>query len=136
MSGSTKDLKPLERQLRRLLTVIIEQAESDAEFAARLAKVLNAPDGRHVAQAEKRKTTAFNPVDILHREGPEALQRQLELRTDTELKDILRQQGLWKRKGEKQPLNRSEATRSIIASAERRLHQGSSFLQSGPPQES
>jgi len=135
MPDNTKDLKPLERQLRKLVAVIVEEAEKNAEFAARLAKALSVSDTTHAAETSKPKATAFNPVEILHREGKEALQRQLELRTDSELKDIFRQQGLWKRKGEKQPFSRSEAVQNIAASAERRLHQGSSFLQSGQAQE-
>jgi len=130
------DTKALERHLRRLTAVIIEEAEKNAEFAARLAKVLNPLDGPEAAQAQKARAAAFNPVEVLHREGKEALHGQLELKTDAELKDILRQQGLWKRKGEKQEFNRSEAIQNIAASTERRLHQGSAFLQSGPPQHS
>ena len=136
MSDSTKDLKPVERQLRRLVAVIVEEAERNSDFAAKLSKVLSPAGDPHVAPASKPTPSAFNPVDILHREGRDALQRQLDLKTDSELTDILRKQGLWKRKGEKQEFNRSEAVQNIIANAERRLHQGSAFLQSGPGQQS
>ena len=136
MSDSTQHLKALERQLRRLVAVLLEEAHRNADFAVQLASVLSLSDAAHAPQTQKPKAAAFNPVDILHRQGREALQHQLELRTDTELKEILRQQGLWKRKGEKQHFNRSEAVQNIAASAERRLHQGSSFLQSVPAQES
>ena len=131
-----KEPKALERQLRRLVSVVVEEAGNNADFAARLTKVLCPSDGPAAARTQKSKAAAFNPVNVLHREGKEALSRQLELKTDAELKDILREQGLWKRKGEKQPFNRSEAVQNIAASAERRLDQGSSFLQSGPAQQS
>jgi hypothetical protein len=136
MSDRIKDTKAIERQLRRLMTVIVEEVEKNEDFAARVAKALNISDASDVTPTEKPKATTFNPVEVLHREGKEALQNQLELKTDTELKEILRQQGLWKRKGEKQQFDRSAAVQTIVASAETRLRQGSSFLQSEPPHQS
>lgn len=135
MSDSTNDLKLLERQLRRLVTAVIEKAQSDSGFAKQLAKILNlsgTPDSNETTKTDK---FAFNSVDILHREGREALQRQLEFRTDTELKDILRQEGVRKQKSQN-PFVRNDAILTIITRAEQQLRQGTSFLQSPPtPQE-
>lgn len=130
MPGNVKDFGLVERQLRRLVAAITEKAESDPDFAGQLARILNLSGGRQESETDKPRDATFNPVDILHREGAEALQRQLDLRTDAELKEILRQQGLRRQRGEKQ-FDRGEAIQAIKASAERRLHQGSAFLQVG-----
>lgn len=130
MSDSTQNPKLLERQLRRLINAVIEKAQSDSDFARQLAKILNLSKAADSGKIEKASKTAFNAVDILHREGREALQLQLELRTDTELKDILRQEGVRKQKSQK-PFVRNDAILTIITRAERQLHQGASFLQTG-----
>jgi len=130
MSDNTKDLKLLERQLRRLVNAVIEKAQSDSDFAQQLGKILNLSKAADLNKIEKTSKTIFNAVDILHREGSEALRHELELRTDTELKDILRQEGVRKQKSQK-PFVRNDAILTIIARAERQLHQGASFLQSG-----
>ncbi len=130
MSDSSKDLKLLERQLRRLVNAVIEKAQSDSDFAKQLAKILNLSKATGLSQIEKTSKTVFKAVDILHREGREGLRHQLELRTDTELKDILRQEGVRKQKSQKSFV-RNDAILTIITRAERQLHQGASFLQSG-----
>jgi hypothetical protein len=130
MPDRSRDTKAIERQLRKLVALIVEEVERNEDFAARIAEVLNVSDASGTTESQKPKVTAFNPVEVLHREGKEALHGQLELKTDTELKEILRQQGLSKRKGEKQQFDRSVAVQTIVASAESRLHQGSSFLRS------
>lgn len=128
MSDSANDLKVLERQLRRLVNAVIEKAQTDSDFAKQLAKILNLSKATDLGEKEKTTKTVFNAVDILHREGREALQRQLEFRTDTELKDILRQEGVRMQKSQK-PFIRNDAILSIIARAEQQLHHGASFLQ-------
>jgi len=130
MSDSTNDLKLLERQLRRLVNAVIEKAQSDSGFAEQLAKILNLSKAADSSEAGKTDKAAFNSVDILHREGREALQRQLEFRTDTELKDILRQEGVRKQKSQK-PFVRNDAILTIITRAEQQLRQGASFLKTG-----
>ena len=77
MSDSTKDLKLLERQLRRLINAVIEKAQSDSDFARQLAKILNLSKAADSGKIEKATKTVFNAVDILHREGREALQLNL-----------------------------------------------------------
>ena len=130
MSDSIKDFKLVERQLRRFVSIVIEKAQSDSEFAAQIANILNPPKAADGVETEKAAKAAFNVVDILHREGREALQRQLELRTDSELKDILRQEGVRRQKSQK-PFVRNDAILIIITRAEQQLHQGASFLQTG-----
>jgi hypothetical protein len=128
--SDSPDLKLLERQFRRLVKAVIEKAQSDSDFAKQLAKILNLSKAARSGETEKASRTVFNAVDILHREGREALQHQLELRTDTELRNILRQEGVRKQKSQK-PFVRNDAILTIITRAERQLHQGASFLQTG-----
>jgi hypothetical protein len=128
MSDSIKDVKVLERQLRRLIAIIVDQADKDPSFAARLAKVLNLSADADQNDSPKTRKDAFNPVEVLHHEGRESLQQQLEFFTDTKLKDILRQEGVKKQKGKKQ-FDRKDAILTITNQAQRRLHQGASFLQ-------
>ena len=130
MLDSTKDFKLIERQLRRLVSVVSEKAQSDSDFAAQLARILNPSKAADGGETEKTAKAAFNVVDVLHREGREALQRQLELRTDAELKDILLQVGVRKQKSQK-PFIRNDAILAIVTRADRQLHQGASFLQTG-----
>jgi hypothetical protein len=132
MPDNTKDLKLIERQLQQLVSAIIEKAESDSDFAMQLAKILIFSKTADRRESEKTGQVTFNAVDILHREGREALQRQLELRTDSELKTILRQEGVRRQKSRK-PLVRDDAILTIITRAENQLHQGSSFLQTVEP---
>jgi len=135
MSDNTNDIKTLERKLRRLINVVIEKAQSDSDFANQLVKILNPSKVSDSSETEKNDKVVFNSVDILHREGREALQRELEFRTDTELKDILRQEGVRNQKGQK-PFVRTDAILTIITRAEQQLRQGASFLKTSPtPQE-
>lgn len=128
MPDSTQNAKLLERQLRQLVNAVIEKAQSDSDFARQLAKILNLSKAADSSKIEKASKTVFNAVDVLHREGREALQLQLELRTDTELKDILRREGVRKQKSQK-PFVRNDAISTIVTRAERQLYQGASFLQ-------
>ncbi len=129
MSDSTKDIKHVERQLKRLISCVIQKAERDSEFLSQLAHILNS-DVPSPPEPERSRRTAFNSVEFLHAHGRESLQRELQFRTDTELKEILSQEGVKKQKGQKQ-LDRDDAVLTIITHAERRLAQGASFLQAG-----
>ena len=64
MSDNTKDLKLLERQLRRLVNAIVEKAQSDSDFAQRLGKILNLSKAADLNKVEKTSKTIFNAVDI------------------------------------------------------------------------
>jgi hypothetical protein len=129
MSDSTKDIKHVERQLKRIIACVIQKAERDPEFLSQLSHILHS-DVLKQTEPERSRRAAFNAVEFLHAHGREALQRELQFKTDEELKEILSQEGVKKQRGQKQ-LDREDAILTIITHAERRLAQGASFLQTG-----
>src|SRR5438552_16338414 len=107
MSDSTKDIKRVERQLKRLIACVVHKAERDPEFLSQLAHILHS-DVPKQTEPERSRRTTFNAVEFLHARGREALQRELQFKTDAELKEILSQEGVKKQKGQKQ-LDREDA---------------------------
>ena len=126
MSDNNNSIKNVERQLKRLISCIVEKAAQDPEFSSQLAHILNLESPKP-KETEKKERVSFNSVELLHTDGLEKLNNELQLKTDAELKDILSQEGVKKQKGQKQ-LNREDAISTIINHAKRRLAQGASFL--------
>lgn len=128
MSANNKEHKFIERQLKQLVTCVLQKAENDPEFAAGIAAALSFTSNTHAPALEKPRKISFNSVEFLHRDGRELLGRELNLRTDSELKEIMNLDGIKNLKGLKQ-FDRGAAISQIITHAERRLSQGSTFLQ-------
>jgi hypothetical protein len=124
-----KLLRSLNAKLTRLMRCVIAKAGDDPDFAQQLGDVLrgNRRDGSRSEEPAPPKRKHFNPVTFLHENGPERLRAQLGYKTDSELRDIIRGEGIVKGK-EVNTLERDKMIDDIIAHADRRLHQGSSFL--------
>jgi hypothetical protein len=123
-----KLVKSLEAKLTRVVRCVAAKAADDPEFAQQLADALGT-NGRG-APPEKptpAKRTHFNPVTFLHENGEERLRAELGYKTDSELRDIVRAEGILKGK-EVNALEREKMISDIVSHADRRLHQGSSFL--------
>jgi hypothetical protein len=124
-----KWLKSVEAKLSRLVRCVVAKASDDPEFARQLAAVFEV-DGRDATPTEKPtppKRRHFNPVTFLHEHGEERLRIELGFKTDSELREIIRSEGIMKGK-EVNALERDRMINDIIAHSDRRLHQGASFL--------
>lgn len=124
-----KLMKSLEAKLSRLIRCVITKAGNDPDFAQELGIVLEV-GGSEVTPAAKStpaKRKQFSPVTFLHENGEERLRLELGYKTDSELRDIIRGEGIAKGK-EVSALDRDKMINDIVAHADRRLHQGSVFL--------
>lgn len=116
----------LEQKFRALVDCVLAKASSDAEFGMELAEIL---DGEtHADQPEPKLTggrdkRVFNPVLFLKEHGDAALKRELDTRTDDDLRAILRAQGL-RRGKELKRLPRTDMLHEIASGALVQLKQG------------
>lgn len=122
-------LKALELKLTSLMNCILNKAAIDADFMSQLEEVLLSDSLRAVLRESKKKAkkSFFNPVAYLHEHNENELRTELEGKTDTDLRLILRSEGIRKGK-ELKNIERRQMIDEIIQSSVRRLRQGSSFL--------
>ena len=109
-----------------LVDCVMAKADDDTAFADQLAQILlsetaseRAP--RRVTRPKPKQT--FNPVQFLKDHGEAALDRELEGRTDDDLRNILRYHGLRRGKDVKK-LERAEMLRVIANGSRTKLKQG------------
>jgi hypothetical protein len=122
-------VKALEGKLSRLVRSIVKKARDDSDFAQEICEIL-APEGRGASSVEPStpaKRQQFNPVTFLHEHGQDRLCTELGYMTDSELREIIRAQGI-RRGKEVQTIERGDMINEIVAHSDRRLHQGASFL--------
>lgn len=125
------NLRAIEGKLRNLLSCILDRATKDATFAHQLEEIFLTDSFRKTTATKKKKTQGryFNAVEFLHVNGEAKLRAALDSKTDSELRLILRSDGI--RKGQDlKSIERPEMIDEIVRNAERRLKQGSSFLMS------
>ena len=122
-------IKALEIKLTNLVNCILNKALVDAEFANRLEEVLISDSLRVLLKERKKKPikSVFNPVAFLQEHNEIELRTELEEKTDTDLRSILRSEGIRKGK-ELKNIERQQMINEIVQSSIRRLKQGSSFL--------
>jgi hypothetical protein len=122
-------LRALETKLTNLSRCILNEAERNDEFARRLEEVLISDSLRNILGETKKKPQKdiFNSVGFLHENGEGKLREELERKTDSELREILRSEGIKKGK-ELKVINRQQVIEEIITNSQRRLTQGASFL--------
>ncbi len=118
--------KRLLRTLRSLVDCVMAQVDRDEAFADDLAQILL--NGKSVDRSTKKTVSnkpdqAFNPILYLKDHGEQALQRELENRSDDELRAVLRFQRLRSAK-ELKKLNRSEMLRDVVNGSLAKLKQG------------
>lgn len=121
--------KALETKLTNLLRCVLTEAEKNEEFAQRLEEILISDSLRNILGENKKKLQkdAFNVVGFLHEHGEDKLREELGIKTDSELKEILRSEGIKKGK-ELRTIDRQQMIEEIVTKSQRRLRQGSSFL--------
>lgn len=128
-STDAKLLKLVKGKLVRLLNCVMAKAADDEVFAQELVNILRT-DERGVGVEKKsmtEKQKGFNPVGCLHEYGESRLRSELCQMTDDQLRDLIREQGIAKGK-EVRTLLRDKMIEDIVQFADRRLHQGTSFL--------
>jgi hypothetical protein len=124
-----KQIKALEVKLTSLVNCILNKAASDTEFATQLEEVLLSDSLRVVLQENKKKAqkSTFNPIAFLRENSIDILKAELERKTDSELRLIVRAEGIKKGK-ELKSMERQQMIDEVIQNSERRLKQGSVFL--------
>lgn len=136
LNDNTNILDDIEMKLKSLVDCIISKAANDSGFALQLEKILlielskkeTLVDSiKEVTKNKKDKKQNFNSVDYLHNHGEIKLRDELNLRTDNELKQILRASGSGKTRIPK-TVERQKLIEDIVMITTRTLKQGSSFL--------
>ena len=120
------DLKAIDSKLRRFVDCVMKKAKGDDAFALELRRILLS--GTQPDHSEKKpKPLQFEPVSFLHAQGEEKLRHELSLKTDSELRTILKAEGVLRGK-EAKVLERQFMISEIVQYAVRKLNQGSAFL--------
>jgi len=129
LETNSEILKAIEIKLNGLVRCILDEAGRNAEFANQLETILISDSLKSALGEPKKKLPReiFNVVGFLHENGLDKLREELERKTDSELREILRSEGLKKGKDLKS-VEREQMLEEIITSSQRRLTQGASFL--------
>ena len=125
----SKRLRAIEIKLTNIVNAVINKAATDPEFANQLEEVLISDSLRKILgeKNKKAKKPAFNPVAYLHEHDKDKLRVELDGKTDSELRLILRSEGIRKGK-ELKSLERQQMIDEIALYSDRTLKQGSAFL--------
>lgn len=136
LKDNPKIVNDLKIKMKNLVDCIIAKAATDSEFAMQLEKILlselpvteiSVNPIKETIKNKKDKKQNFNPVDYLHNHGEIKLRDELNLRTDNELKQVLRASGSGKTRIPK-TVERQKLIEDIVMITTRTLKQGSSFL--------
>ena len=124
-----ENLKAIERKLTNLVNCILNKASTDPEFASQLYDILISDSLKAILREKKKrpKELAFNLVAFLHEHGKEELLKTLREKPDSDLRIMLRSEGIRKGK-ELKALERQQMIDEIFAHSEKKLKQGSVFL--------
>lgn len=127
-------IKVLKSKITKLVKVVLDEATANEEFRLKLESVFGedapvakpAKTATRTVKASKAKET-FNHVSFLQEHGNEKLAAELSLKTDTELKAILRKEKI-RNTRELNKMERQQMIDEILQDAESRLGGGTSFL--------
>ncbi len=83
--------------LRKLFKVIIDEAENNPEFSAKIEQIFSQKNPAKKTAANRasnrRDLPVINPIDIIA-EGEESLREKLQVLTEKQLKDIISYHGM------------------------------------------
>lgn len=129
MSDEDKIKNALEVKLSSLLNCILNEVERNPVFAREIENILISDSLKKTLREKKSRKNKihFNVLEFLQNHNIEELRSELNLKSITELKEIIRKDGVKKVK-ELKDLSREQIIESIIQNAQRKLNQGSSFL--------
>lgn len=129
MSDEDKMKKAIETKLSNLLNCILNEVDKNPIFAKEIEDVLLSDSLKRILKEKKNKKIKinFNTLEYLQNNNPEELRTVLNIKSLTELKAILKNDGAKKAK-ELKDLSREQIIENIIENAQRKLNQGSSFL--------
>jgi len=132
LKPNSPNLKKLEVKLKNLVKCILDKAATDSEFSRQLEEILLSDSLSQVIATPKSKPvkSGFKSVDYLDQHDESKLREELNSKTDTELRQILKEESNRKAKDLKN-VEHQQLIDDIVANANRVLKQGSSFLQVG-----
>ncbi|MHB8335785.1 MAG: hypothetical protein ACYDEE_00010 [Ignavibacteriaceae bacterium] len=130
MSNEEKIKTAIEIKLSSLLNCVLNEIEKNPSFAKEIENILLSDSLKKTLKEKKNKKdkTFFNTLEFLQNQNVGELRSELNLKTITELKEIMKKDGNKKAK-ELKDLSREQIIESIIQNAQRKLNQGRSFLQ-------
>jgi hypothetical protein len=129
MSDEEKLKKAIETKLTNLLNCILNEVEKNPSFAKQVEEILLSDSLKKIIKEKKGKKTkiVFNSMEFLQKHSIDELRLELNGKSQTELKEILKKDGSKKEK-ELKDLSREQIIEHILQNAQRKLNQGSSFL--------
>jgi hypothetical protein len=127
---NSSNLKKIELKLKNLVRCVLDKAATDSDFSRQLEEILLSDSLSQVIATPKCKPARsdFKSVDYLDQHGESKLREELNCKTDTELRQILKEESNRKVKDLKN-VERQQIIDDIVANTNRVLKQGSSFLQ-------
>lgn len=129
MLDEDKMKKAIETKLSNLLNCILNEVDKNPNFAKEIEDVLLSDSLKRILKEKKNKKIKikFNTLEYLQNNNSEELRTVLNIKSLTELKAILKNDGA-KKANELKDLSREQIIENIIENAQRKLNQGSSFL--------
>lgn len=119
--------------LRRIFNAVIEEAENNPEFSAKIDQILS-PQVHAKKQmpakrpSNRRDMPVLNPVDCIN-DGEDSLREKLQTLTDKQLKDIIAYHGMDQKKQAMKWKNRDRLIDLIIEEAQQIASRGNAFRQ-------
>lgn len=128
----TPNIRALKIKINKLAKIILDELSVNPSFCQKLEEMLieSSPmSSISVVKAPtaKKAKLVFNPVRYLQENSEEFLLKELDTKTETELKGIMRAEGLKKPKGVK-IYGKEEIIKDIVNAAKQNLKQGEAFL--------
>jgi hypothetical protein len=117
------------KRIRALFDAIIEEAEQNPQFAESVMDIFADTPCKASSRKkseEKKFSLDFSPLEILHKEGEEALRSKLDALTNDDLIKACSGEGIVQRKNA-QSMAREDLILNIVKSSHDRLRQGESF---------
>ena len=129
MSDEDKIKKAIETKLSNLFNCVLNEVGKNPNFAKEIEDILLSDSLKRIIKEKKNKKIKvyFNTLEYLQNQNSEVLRTVLNLKTLTELKAIIKNDGA-KNAKEFKDLSREQIIENIIENAQRKLKQGSSFL--------
>lgn len=126
MLDKEESMKAIEKQLKGILSTILEVATYDDSFRVKLETIL--VEGKVVSRSKKTKPVgkpSFDVVAYLDKNGAEELRKELGTMPNSELDTLLKFDGV--KSVVLKKLQRNEKIEQLIAGASRMLSLGSAF---------
>lgn len=115
----------MRKKLKELFSVIAAEADTNPEFAAKLARVLGESPSERARP--KRAPAVLDPVAVIQAEGEPALRQRLQGMTLDQLRDIVSEHGMDKAHLVMKWARPERVMEHILATAATRARKGDAF---------